>query len=309
MYQEIYIVEDYGEIYSKIKNMLKNEKDYLIKNVGTKTLEEDLKDIPDLIIINETGISRRLIEICNLIRSYNDNSITPIIVISSDVSKEHIIQVLQNSVEYFITEPIDEEYMYYTIKNIIRLIQMNRRVSPLTGLPGNVQIQVEIKKRLLKKKAFAVLYFDLDNFKEYNDIYGFLKGDEIIKYTAKTILNVIHNNNLENTFVGHIGGDDFIAIIPDSDYNKICQDILLHFDSGIEKYFTEDDWERGYLEVANRKGIIEQFPLTSLSIGVVAAEPGEFENTLEIGEVGAQVKHLAKTQVGSAYAINKRKTK
>ena len=186
---------------------------------------------------------------------------------------------------------------------------MNRRVSPLTGLPGNVQIQVEIKKRLLKKKAFAVLYFDLDNFKEYNDIYGFLKGDEIIKYTAKTILNVIHNNNLENTFVGHIGGDDFIAIIPDSDYNKICQDILLHFDSGIEKYFTEDDWERGYLEVANRKGIIEQFPLTSLSIGVVAAEPGEFENTLEIGEVGAQVKHLAKTQVGSAYAINKRKTK
>ena len=233
MYQEIYIVEDYGEIYSKIKNMLKNEKDYLIKNVGTKTLEEDLKDIPDLIIINETGISRRLIEICNLIRSYNDNSITPIIVISSDVSKEHIIQVLQNSVEYFITEPIDEEYMYYTIKNIIRLIQMNRRVSPLTGLPGNVQIQVEIKKRLLKKKAFAVLYFDLDNFKEYNDIYGFLKGDEIIKYTAKTILNVIHNNNLENTFVGHIGGDDFIAIIPDSDYNKICQDILLHFDSGI----------------------------------------------------------------------------
>ena len=309
MYQEIYIVEDYGEIYSKIKNMLKNEKDYLIKNVGTKTLEEDLKDIHDLIIINETGISRRLIEICNLIRSYNDNSITPIIVISSDVSKEHIIQVLQNSVEYFITEPIDEEYMYYTIKNIIRLIQMNRRVSPLTGLPGNVQIQVEIKKRLLKKKAFAVLYFDLDNFKEYNDIYGFLKGDEIIKYTAKTILNVIHNNNLENTFVGHIGGDDFIAIIPDSDYNKICQDILLHFDSGIEKYFTEDDWERGYLEVANRKGIIEQFPLTSLSIGVVAAEPGEFENTLEIGEVGAQVKHLAKTQVGSAYAINKRKTK
>ncbi len=309
MYQEIYIVEDYGEIYSKIKNMLKNEKDYLIKNVGTKTLEEDLKDIPDLIIINETGISRRLIEICNLIRSYNDNSITPIIVISSDVSKEHIIQVLQNSVEYFITEPIDEEYMYYTIKNIIRLIQMNRRVSPLTGLPGNVQIQVEIKKRLLKKKAFAVLYFDLDNFKEYNDIYGFLKGDEIIKYTAKTILNVIHNNNLENTFVGHIGGDDFIAIIPDSDYNKICQDILLHFDSGIEKYFTEDDWERGYLEVANRKGIIEQFPLTSLSIGVVAAEPEEFENTLEIGEVGAQVKHLAKTQVGSAYVINKRKNR
>ena len=308
MYQEIYIIEDNGELYKNIKNIFRNEKDYIIKSIETKTLEEDLKNIPDLIIINETGINRSLIEICNLIRSYNDNSITPIIVISTETSKEHAIKVLQNSVEYFMNEPVDEKYLYYTVKNIIRLIQMNRRVSPLTGLPGNVQIQVEIKKRLLRKEAFAVLYFDLDNFKEYNDIYGFLKGDEIIKYTAKTILNVIHSNNLESTFVGHIGGDDFIAIIPDSDYNKICQDILAHFDNGIEKYFTDEDWEKGYLEVANRKGIIEQFPLTALSIGVVAAEPGEFANTLEIGEVGAQVKHLAKTQVGSAYAINRRKS-
>ena len=83
--------------------------------------------------------------------------------------------------------------------------------------------------------------------------------------------------------------------------------MLVNFDSGIEKYFTADDWEKGYLEVANRKGIIERFPLTSLSIGVVAAEPEEYVNSLEIGEVGAQVKHLAKTQIGSAYAINRRK--
>ena len=225
----------------------------------------------------------------------------------ADISKEHRVEILKNSVEYFIKSPIDEEYMYYTVKNIIRLIQMNRRVSPLTGLPGNVQIQVEIKKRLLRKKPFAVLYFDLDNFKEYNDIYGFLKGDEIIKYTAKTIIKVIHKYELDSTFVGHIGGDDFIAIIPESDYEAICQDVLVNFDSGIEKYFTADDWEKGYLEVANRKGIIERFPLTSLSIGVVAAEPEEYVNSLEIGEVGAQVKHLAKTQIGSAYAINRRK--
>lgn len=309
MYQEIYIIEDKDTLCSKIKNIFKEEKDYLIKNIDTKSIEEEMKNIPDLIIINEDGISVDLIEICNLIRSYNDNSITPIIVISSNVSKKHRIDVLKNSVEYFIKEPIDEHYMYYTIKNVIRLIQMNRRVSPLTGLPGNVQIQVEIKKRLLRKKAFAVLYLDLDNFKEYNDIYGFLKGDEIIKYTAKTILKVVHNHNLEDIFVGHIGGDDFIAIIPKTDYDNICQDILANFDENMQKFFTEDDWEKGYLEVANRKGIIERFPLTSLSIGVVAAEPEQYNNSLEIGEIGAQVKHLAKTQIGSAYAINRRKVK
>ena len=307
MFQEIYIIEDKDEIYSKVKNVFKEEKEYLTKQIGTSSIEDELKNIPDLIIINEDGINKNLIELCNLIRSYNDNSITPIIVISSDISKEHRVEILKNSVEYFIKSPIDEEYMYYTVKNIIRLIQMNRRVSPLTGLPGNVQIQVEIKKRLLRKKPFAVLYFDLDNFKEYNDIYGFLKGDEIIKYTAKTIIKVIHKYELDSTFVGHIGGDDFIAIIPESDYDAICQDVLVNFDKGIEKYFTDDDWEKGYLEVANRKGIIERFPLTSLSIGVVAAEPEEYVNSLEIGEIGAQVKHLAKTQIGSAYAINRRK--
>lgn len=309
MYKEIYIIEDNGELSCKVQNIFAQEMNYQIKSVGSNEIEEELKNIPDLIIINESGTNRNLTEICKYIRGYNDNSITPIIVISSDNSNSHRMEVLKNFVEYFINEPVDDQYMYYTIKNIIRLIQMNRRVSPLTGLPGNVQIQVEIKKRLLKKQAFAVLYFDLDNFKEYNDIYGFIKGDEIIKYTAKTIINVIHQNELENTFVGHIGGDDFIAIIPDSNYNKICQDILANFDNGIEEFFTEEDWRRGYLEVANRKGIIEQFPLTALSIGVVAADPGEFGNTLEIGEVGAQVKHLAKTQVGSAYAINKRRNR
>jgi len=183
----------------------------------------------------------------------------------------------------------------------------NRKVSPLTGLPGNIQIQVELRKRLLKKEEFAILYFDLDNFKEYNDTYGFLKGDEVIKFTARTILKVMHHYKLENTFVGHIGGDDFVGIISDVDYERLCQDIIALFDINIKEYFNPEDIEKGYLEVENRKGIIEQFPITAISIGVVKVQPGEYENPLEIGEVGAQVKHLAKTQIGSAYAINRRK--
>lgn len=310
MYQEIYVIDDEEKICNKLKEIFCEEKDYVFKNITSSNVEDEIKSIPDLIIINEDGTPNiNVIDICKLIRSYNDNSITPIIVISSDTRKEHRVEVLKNSVEYFIKAPMDEQYIYYTVKNIIRLMQTNRRVSPLTGLPGNVQIQVEIKKRILRKKEFAVLYLDLDNFKEYNDIYGFLKGDEVIKYTAKTVLKIVNEHNLEETFVGHIGGDDFIAIVPKIDYDEICQDILSYFDEGIKEYFTEDDLEKGFLEVANRKGIIEQFPLTALSIGVVRVEPGEYENSLEIGEVGAQVKHLAKTQVGSAYAINRRKEK
>ena len=113
----------------------------------------------------------------------------------------------------------------------------------------------------------------------------------------------------ENYFVGHIGGDDFIAIVPSLDIDKICQLIIANFDEGVTKFFTEEDLEKGYIEVANRKGIIEQFALTSISIGAVIADKNRFANILEIGEVGAQVKHVAKSIVGSSYATDRRHEK
>ena len=158
----------------------------------------------------------------------------------------------------------------------------------------------------MSKETFSVLYLDLDNFKAYNDVDGFLKGDEIIKFTANTILRNVHTGSVVENFVGHIGGDDFIAIVDNECYEEVCQNIILEFDKGIVSYFTEEDIERGYLEVPNRKCIVEQFPITSISIGVVVVDKSKYANILEIGEVGAQVKHIAKTTAGSSYAINRR---
>lgn len=112
---------------------------------------------------------------------------------------------------------------------------------------------------------------------------------------------------MEDTFIGHIGGDDFVALIKGNICEKLCQNILAYFDHHVKKYFTDKDLEKGYIEVENRKGIIEQFPLTSLSIGVVVADEGRFSNILEIGEIGAQVKHAAKSVMGSSYAVDRRK--
>ena len=117
--------------------------------------------------------------------------------------------------------------------------------------------------------------------------------------------NINSNENAHN-FVGHIGGDDFVALVDTDNYEELCQNIILEFDTKILDYFSEDDKEKGYLEVPNRKGIIEEFPLVSISVGIVEVTKGRFHNILEIGEVGAQVKHLAKSTPGSAYAINRR---
>ena len=200
MEHEIYIIDNETIIYEELKTEFKDEGSFHFRNYKDENIEIALKNIPELIIVNEDNINIPIIEVCNIIRQDDDNSITPIIVISSKNNKSHKIEILKNSVEYYI-QSTDKECLYYSIKNILRLININRRVSPLTGLPGNVQIHAELKKRLANKESFAVLYFDLDNFKAYNDVYGFLKGDEIIRFTARVIQKHINQNFENHSFV------------------------------------------------------------------------------------------------------------
>lgn len=306
MIQEIYIIDDDETSLPIFRELFKNDKEFKFIGVQTEQIDIALKNIPFLIIINEDSIDRDVVSVCKKIRTDEDNKITPIIVVSSNTDRNHRLEVLNESVEYYIKKPVDTDYLYNTVKNLNRLLTINRRISPLTGLPGNVQIHAELKKRLSNKEEFSVLYLDLDNFKAYNDVYGFLKGDQIIEFTSKIILKCIHDKFLENSFVGHIGGDDFIAIVPTTEIDDICQSILVEFDKNVIKFFTDEDLEKGYIEVANRKGIIEQFTLTSISIGVVIADKNRFANILEIGEIGAQVKHAAKSIIGSSYAVDRR---
>lgn len=306
MTQEIYIIDDDESSLPIFRELFRNEPEFKFIGVKTEEIDVALKNIPFLIVINEDAIDRDVVGICRKIRTDEDNKITPIIVVSSNADRKHRLKVLEESVEYYIKKPVDTDYLYYTIKNLNRLLNINRRISALTGLPGNVQIHAELKKRIANKGEFAVLYLDLDNFKAYNDVYGFLKGDEIIEFTAQTILKCVHEAFNDGAFVGHIGGDDFVAIVPSLEVDGVCQSIVATFDKEVTKFFTDDDLERGYIEVANRKGVIEQFPLTAISIGVVIGEKGRFSNILEIGEIGAQVKHVAKSIMGSSYAIDRR---
>lgn len=307
MLKQIYIFDTTIKLLNDLREMFKDDTSYKFKCVESQKIDCVLKEIPDVIIINEDNLQDKLHDLCSRIRNDSDNAITPIIVLSSNEDFSHKLSVIKDSVEYFIEKSLGKEYIYYTIKNIARLLTVNRTVSPLTGLPGNVKIQTELKKRLSMGEAFTVLYLDLDNFKAYNDVYGFVMGDEIIKLTANIITKNIYNLEDANYFVGHIGGDDFVAILDEKiDYDKVCQNILAEFDSKIQGFFNEEDLNKGYLEIPNRKGIIEEFALTSLSIGVVVSENGRFNNILEIGEVGAQVKHLAKLTPGSCYAVNRR---
>lgn len=307
MKQKIYIIDGNDELINLLKEYFKDDVDYSFVNSTAENIDSVLKEIPPLIVIDEDNINCDIFNLCQKIKTDDNNMITPILIIGSRTDKEHTIGILSNSVQYYIEKPIIPEVLYYYIKNTIELLYSNRKISPLTGLPGNVQIQAEMKKRLLKDEPFAIIYVDLDNFKSYNDVYGFSSGDEMIKFTAKVLSENVHNIENSDNFVGHIGGDDFVAIISKTDYDKICQEIIIEFDCGVEKFYTKKDVQNGYVEIENRRGILEQFPLTTISVAIVEADSQTFNSTLEIAEVGAQVKHRAKTILGSAYVINRRK--
>ena len=212
MIQDVYIIDDDDASIVIFRELFKNDPEYKFTSVKTEQIDIALKNIPSLIVINEDAIDRNVVDLCRKIRKDEDNTITPVIVVSSKGEREHRLKILQESIEYFIKKPVDEKYLYHTVKNLSRLLSTNRRISPLTGLPGNVQIHAELKKRILKKEAFCVLYLDLDNFKAYNDIYGFLKGDEIIEFTAQVIIRCIHESGMDDTFIGHIGRRRFCGI-------------------------------------------------------------------------------------------------
>ena len=308
MFQEVYVIDEQEELTEELKKIFSENKNLKFKRIETKNIDYIFNNLPQLIVINDDTVTKDTIEICTEIRKVEDNNIIPIIVVSSKEDKEFKMNLAKNYVEYYVAKSMGLDYLYYRIRNIFRLLVVNRTISPLTGLPGNIQIQAELKKRLARNEDFTVLYLDLDNFKAYNDVYGFLKGDEIIKFTAKTILENINNVGNNDVFVGHIGGDDFVAILGNGiGYEDVCQNIIAQFDKGVKYFFTEEDYNRGYLKIQNRKGKMEHFFLTSISIGVVSVECDRFSNVLEIGEVGAQVKHIAKKYKGSCYAIDRRK--
>ena len=158
--REIYIIDEKPQLKEQLQKKFVQEKIFRFKRGNAENIDAALKDIPALIIINEDGIKEDSAKICRKIRNNDDNAITPIIVISSNTTKEHKCEILKATASYVIKNPIDIDMMYYTIVNIIELLYINRKVSPLTNLPGNVQIQAEMKKRLAKKEYFVMLYID-----------------------------------------------------------------------------------------------------------------------------------------------------
>lgn len=186
------------------------------------------------------------------------------------------------------------------------LEEMYLDASPLTRLPGGVAIENILKKKIEQRRLFAFCLMDIDNFKSYNDHYGYAKGNEMIQNTAEIIEQGVNTQGNSDDFVGHIGGDDFVVITTPDKAGTICEAILAAFDQSIPGFYASEDRQRGFILGENRQGHEVRFPLASLSIAVVSNQTRPLENHIQVGEIAAEIKEHAKSIPGSAIIIDQR---
>ncbi|HUO53014.1 MAG TPA: diguanylate cyclase [Gemmatimonadaceae bacterium] len=195
---------------------------------------------------------------------------------------------------------------------LLRLDVMLRRadrdvhVHPSTRLPGAPEIEAEIGRRLAAGEKFAACYADLDHFKEYNDRYSYYEGDRVIRILAKILHDVVRGYCPEDGFVGHIGGDDFIFVVPVRQAPEICQEIVSIFDLLVPCQYSEQDRHAGYFFGKDRRGQLHRVPLMTVSIGVVTNERRTFGHPAQVSELATEMKSYAKTLPGSVYVVDRR---
>lgn len=223
----------------------------------------------------------------------------------TEVSALAMSRKQENLYDYVIVTKLNRIHGIVSIRELIMKlseIQINiaRYSNPLSGLPGNNVIE-ETLREVLTYERFSVFYIDIDSFKFFNDTFGFSTGDELIKKTAAIITEVISTGEHEPSFVGHIGGDDFIAVVPHYYHEVLCQDIITRFQQSIKQYYSEEELNSGYVQAVSRQGKLENVPLVTISIAVVQNKYNNISSVGQISQEAAKVKSKCKTMQESIF--------
>ncbi len=230
----------------------------------------------------------------------------PVIMLTSKGESSDKVEGINAGADDYVTKPFDPPELLARVRMILRRTSRALDANPLTKLPGNVSILEEIQARLDSGKPEAICYIDLDNFKAFNDKYGFERGDEALKMTARILLIAMREVGTPVDFLGHIGGDDFVLITTPAVVEKLCQKIVTELSRTAASLYDEEDLRQGYILSKDRDGNPRQFPLLTISIGVVTNEQKPIKHVAEVAQLGAELKHWAKTHGGNRWVKDRR---
>ncbi|MDR1292203.1 MAG: response regulator [Clostridiales Family XIII bacterium] len=306
MAKKVLIVDDSPFFRGQLKLSLSKEYNVIEAGLGAEGLDMVKREKPDLALLDVVMPDYSGFEICRILRESESNNLMPIIMITSQDAQEDILVGLEYGADDYVKKPFNERELLSRIRNIFRRIDRNRNANPLTGLNGNIEIQREVESRISKGLGFAVIYADLDNFKAYNDVYGYSNGDRIIVLTADIIKDQVELFGGPDDFVGHVGGDDFIIITTPDRAEPISGSVISEFDEKVLNFYSEEDRKTGVITTKNRRGEVDTFPLMTISLAIVTNARRGIDSPIEVGEIAAEVKKKLKTMPGSNYFMDRR---
>jgi len=244
-------------------------------------------------------------EVCREIRKDIKTAQIPVIMLTARTGQNDVNSGLQFGANDYIAKPYNQVEMLTRVRNLLMMFQSQREANPLTGLPGNHAIEGDLTRRLDDGEDFCFIYLDLDNFKGFNDTYGYAEGDKAIALLS-TILVEQQKSREGDIFVGHVGGDDFVAITPLELGDEVAEKVKDEFDLRKLELIRKDDQERGYLSMVDRQGIERRVPLMSVTIAVIPKVGGNYSHPGEISDSAFEMKKFGKQQEGSVVVRERR---
>jgi PleD family two-component response regulator len=262
---------------------------------------------PDIILLDLMLGSTTGDQILAEIRKDFRTRLIPVVFLTVRSSLKDKVEHLLAGADDYVTKPFIPEELVARLRAVISRSTNTRDLNPLTGMSGNSDILREINQRLKSNERFAVLYPDIDTFKSYNDHYGFLRGDDVIRTLGTIILEILEEHYSPHHFGGHVGGDDFVILTEPSMAEVIAAEITKRFDISVPDLYDPGDRERGWIEYEDRTGAMLKTGLLSVSIGIVLAEPGSYESAAALASRAAEVKGVAKRMPGSRWVVDRRR--
>ncbi len=273
---------------------------------GEEALAKMVEVKPNLVLLDVMMPRMDGYEVCRKMREDFILNQIPVIMLTAKGELSEKIKGLEGGANDYLVKPYSNEELLLRVKNVLEWNIKQKEANPLTGLPGNTAIERELTTRINNKKPYAFLYIDIDNFKGFNDYYGYQKGDEIIGFLANIITRTIEKLGSKDDFVGHIGGDDFVMIASPSRIEFMAKYIIDEFDKGALFLLKEDDVKRGYLEVRDRQGGLKRVPVMSVTMALVMCSDDKIEHFAEINDIASSLKKYGKQIKGSVVVKERR---
>jgi GGDEF domain-containing protein len=264
-----------------------------------------LKTLLDLVVIPIQKKNAKHIDLAIAAKAIPALAAVPVVVLYPNPNPETVVRLLDSVVDDLIIGQVDEPAAAARLRLIVRRSRRDLDVNPSSRLPGPTTIERVLAPKIAANETFAVCYADLDDFKAYNDYYGYFYGDKVIKMCTRVIRETVFEHQPDG-FVGHIGGDDFVFLINPKKVRMVCRAILKRFDAEIPLCYEPRDRRNGYIISRDRRGIAQTYPLMSLSIAVAINKDGKFSHVGEISHMVADLKNYVKTLPGSNYMIERR---